>query len=93
MGSKKRARVTIDHGPRKIDFASATRLSRIFGTRGFPPYPFEARGLPPTSGERRPTITRGLALSTISSMKLFPDAIRSNKNANQGFSTQLIDIN
>ena len=50
--------------------------------RGFPPYPFGARGLPPTLGERRPTITRGLALSTMSSMKLFPDSIRSNKNAN-----------
>jgi hypothetical protein len=26
----------VDHGPYKISFASATRLSRAFGTRGFP---------------------------------------------------------
>ena len=37
IGSNKRARVSIDHGPRKIAFASATRLSRIFGTRACTP--------------------------------------------------------
>jgi hypothetical protein len=37
---KKRARVLVDHGPRKISFASATRLSRKLGTRGFPSHDY-----------------------------------------------------
>jgi len=32
--------VNIDHEPRKISLASATRLSQVLGTRGFPSHDY-----------------------------------------------------